>query len=117
MIRVPPVVRRLLDRFPILQKLFGVGWKAVLTETLIEIPFLILESSALMQLLFGFTIGLTFWQYVVVAGSLYLLIEGGRWGFARFVRKSKDYRFFQHEWELWQMFLKGMVHLRRKSRV
>lgn len=109
--------RRLSGRFPILQRLFSVGWKVILTETLIEIPFLILESSVLMRLLFGFTLGLTLWQYVVLATALYLLIEGGRWAFARYVRKSNDYQFFKHEWELWQILLRGISQLRRKPEV
>ena len=74
-------------RFPILQKLLGVGWKVALTEVLIEIPFLILESSFLMRFLFGVTLGLTFWQYIVIAATLYLTIELGRWAFSRFIRK------------------------------
>lgn len=105
---------RLVSRFPIFKKLFGIGWKVVLTETLIEIPFLILESSILMRFLFGFTLGLTLWQYLVIACSLYLLIEGGRWAFARYFRKSKNYQFFKQERELFQLFLDGIAHLRRK---
>lgn len=109
-------LHRLSDRFPFLKKLLNVGWKIVLTETLIEIPFLILESSLLMRLLFGFTLGLTFWQYVGVASGLYLLIEGGRWAFTRFIRRSNDYRFFKHEWELLQTVLIAAAQLRRKYR-
>ena len=103
----------LLERFPILQKLFGVGWKVVLTETLIEIPFTILESSFLMRFLFGVTFGLTLWQYLVIAAALYLLIELGRWAFARFVSKSKDYRFWKHELEMLQILLSWLNQLRR----
>jgi len=110
------LLNRLSARFPVLQKICGVGWKVILTEALIEIPFLILESSVLMRLLFGFTLGLTFWQYVGVASGLYLLIEGGRWAFTRFVRKSNDYSFFKHEWELLQTLLTAAVQLRRKYR-
>ncbi|MEO0826495.1 MAG: hypothetical protein AAFY20_00465 [Cyanobacteria bacterium J06639_14] len=102
------------ERFPILQKLFGVGWKVTLTEVLIEIPFLILESSFLMRFLFGITLGLTLWQYFVVAAALHLLIECGRWAFARFVSKSDDYQFWQHELELLQI-LRGWLHQRRKT--
>jgi hypothetical protein len=108
---------RLVSRFPILQKLFGIGWKVLLTETLIEIPFLILESSILMRFLFGFTLGLTLWQYLVVACGLYLLIEGGRWAFARYFRKSDNYQFFKQERELLQLILTGIAHLRRKRDV
>jgi len=108
---------RLVSRFPLLQKLLGIGWKVVLTEILIEIPFLVLESSVLMRFLFGFTLGLTLWQYLVVACGLYLLIEGGRWAFACYVRKSKDYQFFKHERELLQFVLTGIAHLRRKPEV
>lgn len=107
---------RLVARFPWLQKLFGVGWKVVLTETLIEIPFLILESSVVMRFLFGFTLGLTLWQYLVVAFALYLLIEGGRWAFARYIRKSKDYQLFKQEIELLQLMGTGIAHLYRKLR-
>ena len=92
-------------RFPILQKLFGLGWKVVLTEALIEIPFAILESSFLMRFLFGVTLGLTFWQYIVIAAALYLLIELGRWAFTHFVSKSNDYRFMKHELEILQILL------------
>jgi hypothetical protein len=108
---------RLVSRFPILQKLFGIGWKVLLTETLIEIPFLILESSILMRFLFGFTLGLTLWQYLVVACGLYLLIEGGRWVFACYFRKSNNYKFFKQERELLQLILTGIAHLRRKRDV
>lgn len=104
----------LLNRFPILQKLFGVGWKVILTETIIEIPFLILESSVLMRFLFGFTLGITFWQYVALAASLYLLIEAVRWAFARYIWKSNDYRLLKHERELWQILLNSITQLRRK---
>jgi hypothetical protein len=108
---------RLVSRFPILQKLFGIGWKVLLTETLIEIPFLILESSILMRFLFGFTLGLTLWQYLVVACGLYLLIEGVRWVFACYFRKSNNYKFFKQERELLQLILTGIAHLRRKRDV
>ena len=109
-------LQALLERFPILQKLFGVGWKVVLTETLIEIPFTILESSFLMRFLFGVTLGLTLWQYLVIAAALYLLIELGRWAFARFVSKSKDYRFWKHELEMLQMLLNGLKRLRCRAK-
>ncbi len=105
---------RLVSRFPLLQKLFGVGWKVILTETLIEIPFLILESSVAMRLLFGFTLGLTLWQYMAIAAVLYLLIEGGRWTFARYVRKSNHYQLFKQEKEVLQIVIAGIVQLRRK---
>jgi hypothetical protein len=107
-------IRHLLNRYPVLQKLSGVGWKVVLTETLIEIPFLILESSALMRLLFGFTLGLTLWQYVGVATLLYLLLEVGRWAFVCYVRRSKDYRVLDNERSLLQLIWKGITQLRQK---
>ena len=78
MLRLRSSFQTLGDRFPILQKLFGVGWKVILTEALIEIPFAILESSFLMRFLFGVTLGLTLWQYLVIAAALYLLIELSR---------------------------------------
>jgi hypothetical protein len=108
---------RLVSRFPILQKLFRIGWKIVLTETLIEIPFLILESSILMRFIFGFTLGLTLWQYLVVACGLYLLIEGGRWVFTYYFRKSNNYQIFKPERELLQLILTGIAHLRHKRDV
>ena len=101
------------ERFPVLQKLVGLGWKVVLTEALIEIPFTILESSFLMRLLFGMTLGLTLWQYLVIAAILYLLIELGRWAFSRFVSKSNDYRFWNHELGMLKVLLGWLSHLRR----
>ena len=109
-------LQSLWGRFPVLQKLFGVGWKVVLTEALIEIPFTILESSFLMRFLFGVTLGLTLWQYLVIAATLYLLIECGRWAFARFVSKSKDYRFWKHELEMLQILLSWLSQLRRMKK-
>lgn len=106
----------LWERFPILQKLCGVGWKVVLTETLIEIPFTILESSFLMRFLFGVTLGLTLWQYIVIAATLYLLIELGRWAFARFVSKSNDYRFWKHELEMLQILLGWLSQFRKTKK-
>jgi hypothetical protein len=108
---------RLVSRFPILQKFLGIGWKVLLTETLIEIPFLILESSILMRFLFGFSLGLTLWQYLVIACGLYLLIEGGRWVFVSYFGKSRNYKFFKQERELLQLVLIGIAHLRRKRDV
>ncbi|WP_346293229.1 hypothetical protein [Sphaerothrix gracilis] len=104
------------NRFPILQKLFGVGWKVVLTEALIEIPFTILESSFLMRFLFGVTLGLTLWQYLVIAATLYILIELGRWTFSRFVTRSNDYRFWKHELEMLQILLGWLSQLRRTDK-
>ncbi|MDB9529772.1 hypothetical protein PN498_27535 [Oscillatoria sp. CS-180] len=104
------------NRFPILQKLFGVGWKVVLTEALIEIPFTILESSFLMRFLFGVTLGLTLWQYLVIAAALYILIELGRWTFSRFVTRSNDYRFWKHELEMLQILLGWLSQLRRTNK-
>lgn len=103
-------------RFPILQKLLGVGWKVALTEVLIEIPFIILESSFLMRFLFGVTLGLTFWQYIVIAATLYLTIELGRWAFSRFIRKSSDYRFWKHELEVLQILLDWLKQLRNTAK-
>lgn len=116
MVRLRVFFRSLWGRFPVLQKLFGLGWKVVLTEALIEIPFTILESSFLMRFLFGVTLGLTLWQYLVVAAALYLLIELGRWAFARFVSKSNDYRFWKHELEMLQILLGWLRQLRNKGK-
>lgn len=106
----------LWERFLVLQKLFGLGWKVVLTEALIEIPFTILESSFLMRFLFGITLGLTLWQYLVIAATLYLLIELGRWAFSRFVSKSNDYRFWKHELEMLEILLGWLSQLRRTKK-
>ena len=116
MLRLRSLLQALGDRFPILQKLFGVGWKVVLTEALIEIPFTILESSFLMRFLFGVTLGLTLWQYLVIAAALYLLIELGRWVFSRFVSRSNDYRFWKHEREMFKILLDGFEQLRDRAR-
>jgi hypothetical protein len=70
-----------------------------------------------MRFLFGFTLGLTLWQYLVIACSLYLLIEGGRWVFAFYVGKSRNHKFFKQERELLQLVLAGIAHLRRKPDV
>ncbi len=115
MLRLRSFFQTLGDRFPILQKLFGVGWKVILTEALIEIPFAILESSFLMRFLFGVTLGLTLWQYLVIAAALYLLIELSRWAFSRFVAKSNNYRFWKHELEVLQILLSWLRQLRRTN--
>ncbi|RZM79093.1 hypothetical protein [Leptolyngbya iicbica] len=109
-------LQSLWGRFPVLQKLFGVGWKVVLTEALIEIPFTILESSFLMRFLFGVTLGLTLWQYFVIAAALYLLIELGRWVFSRFVSRSNDYRFWKHELEMLEILFDGFKQLRGRAK-
>lgn len=116
MLRLRSFFQVLGDRFPILQKLFGVGWKVVLTEALIEIPFTILESSFLMRFLFGVTLGLALWQYLVIAAALYLLIELGRWAFSRFVSRSNDYRFWKHEREMLQILFDGFKQLNGRAK-
>ena len=107
-------LQTLWQRFPILQKLCGVGGKVILTEALIEIPFMILESSFLVRFLFGVTLGLTFWQYIVIAATLYMLIELGRWAFTRFISKSNDYRFWKHELEMVKILFEWFKRLRKK---
>ncbi|AFY71436.1 hypothetical protein Pse7367_3188 [Thalassoporum mexicanum PCC 7367] len=116
MTRFHLLFQKLSKNFPVLEKLFSVGWKVVLTEILIEIPFMILESSFLIRFLFGVTLGLTFWQYIVIASTLYLLIEFGRWAFVRFISKSNDYRFWKHELEMLQILLNWLKRLRRKTK-
>ncbi len=114
--RLRSFFQTLSERFPVLEKLFGLGWKVVLTEALIEIPFLILESSFLMRFLFGVTLGLTLWQYIVIAAALYLLIELGRWAFTRFISRSNDYRFMKHELEIMQILLDWLSQLRSTAK-
>lgn len=114
--RLRSFFQTLSERFPVLEKLFGLGWKVVLTEALIEIPFLILESSFLMRFLFGVTLGLTLWQYIVIAAVLYLLIELGRWAFTRFISRSNDYRFMKHELEIIQILLDWLSQLRSTAK-
>lgn len=116
MSRLRSFFQTLSERFPVLEKLFGLGWKVVLTEALIEIPFLILESSFLMRFLFGVTLGLTLWQYIVIAAALYLLIELGRWAFTRFISRSNDYRFMKHELEIMQILLDWLSQLRSTTK-
>ena len=116
MSRLRSFFQTLSERFPVLEKLFGLGWKVVLTEALIEIPFLILESSFLMRFLFGVTLGLTLWQYIVIAAALYLLIESGRWAFTRFISRSNDYRFMKHELEIMQILLDWLSQLRSTTK-
>lgn len=116
MVQLRIFLQSLWGRFPVLQKLFGVGWKVMLTEALIEIPFVILESSFLMRFLFGVTLGLTLWQYLVIAAALYLLIELGRWAFSHFVTRSNDYRFWKHELEMLQILLDWFSQRRRAKK-
>lgn len=116
MSRLRSFFQTLSERFPVLEKLFGLGWKVVLTEALIEIPFLILESSFLMRFLFGVTLGLTLWQYIVIAAALYLLIELGRWAFTRFISRSNDYRFMKHELEIMQILLDWLSQIRSTAK-
>jgi hypothetical protein len=83
----------------LLQRLAPLGWKYVLVEALIEIPFLLLEFTIWFGPLLGVTIGLRLWQRVLLAIVLYLLVEGGRFVTVTMVFK-RQYRFLSAEWEL-----------------
>lgn len=62
-----------------------------------------------MRLLFGFTLGLTLWQYVVLAAALYSVIEVAHRAFVRYICKCTNYQFLKHEWELRRLLLKNIV--------
>ncbi len=77
MARLKPWLSNVIGRMPLLRRLAPLGWKYVLVEALLEIPFLLLEFTIWFGPLFGVTIGLSLWQCVLLAIVLYLLVEGG----------------------------------------
>lgn len=100
----------LVERFPLLQRLSALGLKYVLVETLIEIPFLLIELSIWFGPLFGIGVGLTLWQRVALAAALYALVEGGRFLVVAMIRKQ-PYRFLSAEWEVLKALIAWLVRL------
>lgn len=107
----------LVERFPLLQRFSSLGLKYVLVETLIEIPFLLIELSLWFGPLFGVTFGLNLWQRVLLVVLLYGLVEGGRFVIVGVIRK-RPYQFLSAEWEVFkaivQWFTRRLSVLRRK---
>lgn len=107
----------LVERFPLLQRLSSLGLKYVLVETLIEIPFLLIELSLWFGPLFGVTFGLSLWQRVLLVALLYGLVEGGRFVIVVLIRKQ-PYQFLSAEWEVLKAVVQWLARrlsaLRRK---
>lgn len=104
---------QLVQRFPLLQRLASLGVKYVLVETLIEIPFLLIELSLWFGPLFGLTFGLSLWQRVLLVMLLYALVEGGRFLFVVVIRK-RPYQFLSAEWEVLKAVVRWVMRVVRR---
>jgi hypothetical protein len=89
-------ISRLTTQYPTLRQGTTAGLKVVLVQLLIEIPFLILESSLLIGALLGVQHGIALWQTALVAVIVYMLVESALFTYAK-LRKTGSYRFLHAE--------------------